>query len=62
MVCEVGGGVLYDLIDMPIAAARKEASVIARICNSGIGPDWDSVSAEMERRKRRQRKQVPDAR
>lgn len=40
------GAVVYDLLDSP-----EEAKEIAAICNDGIGPEWDAVEPELDRRR-----------
>lgn len=39
------GAIVYDLLE-----TRREAEEICDVLNSGIGPEWDAVSAELERR------------
>ena len=38
------GGIEYDLLE-----SRTEADEICEVLNSGIGPEWDAVIAELER-------------
>jgi hypothetical protein len=37
--------IMYDLLD-----SKLEAIKICEILNEGIGPDWDEVGPELERR------------
>lgn len=39
------GGVLYDLLE-----SRDEARAIRDVLRDGIGPEWDAVDAELQRR------------
>ncbi|HXN71491.1 MAG TPA: hypothetical protein VN861_02945 [Candidatus Acidoferrales bacterium] len=45
-VSVIGGGLEYDLI-----YARKDADIICGILNEGIGPEWDDVEPEFNKRK-----------
>lgn len=44
-VVQVAGGIEYDLL-----GERKLAVAIKNILNEGIGPEWDPVLSELERR------------
>jgi hypothetical protein len=41
-----GGAILYDLLE-----SEKLATEIRDIVNDGIGPEWDLVNEELERRR-----------
>lgn len=45
-VIDADGAVVYDLLDN-----TEEARDICAVLNCSIGPDWDAVSAELEKRK-----------
>jgi len=38
------GGLEYDNLE-----SRKEAAEICAVLNRGIGPEWDAVSAELDK-------------
>lgn len=44
-VAEKKGGIVYDLLD-----TRQEALDIWTVLEDRVGPDWDSVEAELVRR------------
>lgn len=45
VVYVVGGGIEYDLIDR-----KEDAEEICEILNRGIGPEWDLVESELDKR------------
>lgn len=49
-VLDSNGATLYDFIDDPPDKGSALATAVAQICNAGIGPEWDAVSVELERR------------
>lgn len=40
----VKGGIIYDLLP------KADAVNVCAVLNSGVGPEWDAVEAELERR------------
>jgi hypothetical protein len=49
-VDDANGELVYDLID-----DEQEARDICAVLNRGIGPDWETVSPEVEKRRKRRK-------